>query len=560
MPIPATSASISGGKAAIGITGQAGQFIEGKTGSTSTGINYYQHADFPAKGTVYTFTPKSSAISTSEFDPLFSYQWHIYNYGQFNGTSGIDANIIPVWTSGNKGEGIRLAVVDSGMDINHEDLIDNVVSGASYNYLTSGTDPSADNANHGTAIGGIISARDFNGKGIRGVAPRSSIFAYNLLQSPTSTNIGDAMTRGTFDISNNSWGAPDNRGLFNDSFADSIWKAAIQSGINDQRSNKGAIYIWAIGNGGSTVDNGNYDGQGNYYGVMAVGALGDDGKKASYSENGANLLIVAPSQGNSDVAITTIDNSASNGYNSSSSSTSLNYSDINYTNTFNGTSAAAPVVAGVVALILKGNSSLTWRDIRLILAETARQVDTSDSGWFTGAAKISTGNYKFNHKYGFGLVDASAAVNLAKNWSSVGGSTSMLTSANFSTSPSSTIPDNNSTGISSTITVSSGAGVGMSKIEFVEINLSSNHSYVGDLDIRLTSPAGTTSILAEKHLCYDASQSQINCSTLPSNTWRFGSVAHLGETPTGDWKLTIKDLSNNDTGTFSSWNIKFYGR
>ena len=556
-----TSSSGSNTNGTIGITGSIGtEYVEGKTGSNSTPVRGYRYGDFPARGTIYTFFPQGSGTATTTFDPLFQYQWHLFNYGQLGGISGVDANVVPVWNSGNKGENVRIVIVDDGLDIAHEDLSPNVVSGASYNYTTATTDPSGTTADHGTAIGGIIAARDLNGIGVRGAAPRSSIFGYNLLKSVTTVNIGDSMTRGTFDISNNSWGSPDDTGKFDDSLATTTWKNAIISGLSSQRTNKGAIYLWAAGNGGSTVDNSNYDGQANYYGVITVAAIGDDGKKASYSENGANLWVTSPSQGTSSVAITTTDNSSTNGYNTSTGTSASNFQNLGYTQTFNGTSSATPLVAGVVALMLKANANLTWRDVKLILAETAKKTDSTDTGWITGAAKVSTGNYNFNHKYGFGAIDANAAVTLAGTWTSVGGSTTLLTSAETNESPNVAIPDNNTTGITRTLTVASGAGVGISKIEFVEVRVNSNHTYVGDLDITLTSPTGKESVLAVKHdVCFSGS-SQTSCGTFPGNTWRFGTSLPLGESPTGNWALTIKDTSTGDTGNLTSWGIKFYGR
>ena len=79
-----------------------------------------------------------------------------------------------------------------------------------------------------------------------------------------------------------------------------------------------------------------------------------------------------------------------------------------------GTSASAPMVAGVIGLMLEAEPDLTWRDIQHILVRTSQKIDHSDDGWF----KTYEGR-DFNHNYGYGLVDASAAVNLAKNWKNI---------------------------------------------------------------------------------------------------------------------------------------------
>ena len=549
------SASNGGG---IAIRGELNtDFIEGKTGSKVTTNSTYRFGDFPVNGTVYRFNPTSGTPSTIS-DPLLSYQWHLINSGQLGGTSGEDARVNSVWTAGNFGEGVRVGVVDDGQAILHEDLSANVVSGAGYNYVNLSTDPSGSSANHGTCVSGIIAARD-NAVGGRGAAPRASLIGYNLLLNLNATNSADSMTRGTLDISNNSWGATDGTGFYDNSLAPASWTTAITNGITSGRSNRGINYYWAGGNGGDR-DNSNYDAQANFYGVTAVAAIGDDGVRASYSEQGANLWISAHSQGNNSKRITTTDNISTNGYNTSSSTFGTNYANIDYTNTFNGTSSATPLVAGVAALILRANSNLTWRDVRLILAETARQNDPTDSGWVTGAAKLSSGNYRFNHKYGFGAVNAADAVTLASSWTSVGGTGSLVTCTSTLRSPGTAIPDNNlASAISDTNTVSTCSGVG--KIEYVAIQMNSNHTYVGDLQITLTSPTGAVSNLSDVHVCVSASTgNSVNCGTFPSNTWRFGSARHLGEAANGNWTIRVGDGGLADNGNLTSWQLTFYGR
>ena len=93
-----------------------------------------------------------------------------------------------------------------------------------------------------------------------------------------------------------------------------------------------------------------------------------------------------------------------------------------YTDTFGGTSAATPMVSGVVALMRQVNPSLSWRDVKLILANSARQNDLTDDGWMQGAVKYGLSSddadaqYHFNHKYGFGVVNAEKAVEMAEGW------------------------------------------------------------------------------------------------------------------------------------------------
>ena len=249
---------------------------------------------------------------------------------------------------------------------------------------------------------------------------------YNLLQYSSETNEGDAMTRqdGQVAIYSNSWGPTDGTGLLADS--SSTWKAAISSGLSSGRGGLGAIYVWAAGNGCSPsssnpdvclADNSNFDGYANHYGIIAVGAVNDQGTRSSYSEKGANLWVSAPGGEYCNThTIVTTDLTGTDGFNNYVMS-QYGYTDLadtNYTRCMNGTSAAAPVVSGVVALMLQANPNLTWRDVRAILAGTARKNNPTDSGWSTNNA-----GYHINDNYGFGVVDASAAVTAAKTWTNL---------------------------------------------------------------------------------------------------------------------------------------------
>jgi proprotein convertase subtilisin/kexin type 2 len=551
----------------IGVTKTSGTLIHVTTtsyrqsGLTNGQLYYYVVTAVGAGGestesTQVNATPRAVVAIN---DPLFADQWHLRNRGQ-SGANGVtgkadeDINVQQAWIS-YKGTGVRIAVVDDGLEIAHEDLASNVVAGQSYNYVTSTTDPtnlSTDiESGHGTSVAGIATATDSNSLGGSGVAPRASLVGYNLLQNFTLGNIVNSMIRNAKDVgvSSNSWGAPDGLGLYFPS--PSLWTASIDTGLAAGRSGKGTIYVWAAGNGrgGSAAcpfcsDDSNYDGQANYHGVVAVAAVNDQGEQSSYSESGANLWVSAPGgEFCSSHAITTTDRTGAVGINA----TGLNdYSSsaLNYTKCMNGTSAATPVVAGVVALILEANPNLGWRDVKSILAQTARKNNPLDNDWtLTGGIT----KYHFNHKYGFGVVDAGAAVAAAQSWVNVGPELSYTTPLS---SPSLAIPENNVSGVSNTINV---AGSGINSIEFVEITFTTDHTYIGDLNIFLRSPSGTVSRLAASHLCENASA----CNAYSG--WVFGSARHLGESADGNWRLGVSDGAIADVGTFSSWKLKFYG-
>jgi len=462
-------------------------------------------------------------------DPLFENQWHLANTGQSFGTPGEDVNITSVWDAYIGSTDEVMAVVDDGLDIDHEDLRDNVVANLSWDFVGNDADPSHGGFwdGHGTNVAGVAAGRGFNEVGITGTAPHAGLVGHRLLGGifVLDANEAAALTRNSHivDIYSNSWGPPDWSSFSRVAYLEGPGphtEDALAAGVANGREGLGNIYVWAGGNG-MDQDNSNYDGYTNSRYTIAVAATTNFGKRAYYSEKGANLLINAPSGGGT-LSITTTDSDSASGY----------------TNWFNGTSAATPLVSGVIALMLQANPNLTWRDVQHILIETAEQNDPTDSDWtFNGAG------YAVNHKYGFGRIDAFSAVSAAENWMSAGPETSVLESS----LPDISIPDNDAQGVRDTISIAEDMFV-----EFVEIYFTAaDHPYWGDLEIILTSPSGTQSILSEAH--------RVSADGTTYDNWRFGSVRHFRESSQGNWTLHVKDLQPGDSGTFQSWTIAIYG-
>lgn len=477
-----------------------------------------------------------------ETDPLLSDQWHLNNLAW----PGEDVDVMPVWNTcapanSCRGEGVQVAVVDDGLEVGHEDLFQNVATGESHDYVNSGSDPTG--GSHGTMAAGLIAARDLNGRGLSGVAPRASLVGLNAVASGRIQDLADAMTRGdAVAVRSNSWGSPDGRADLQ--FAPQVWRSAIETGLAQGRAGLGTLYVWAAGNGALAGDNANYDGYANHRGVIAVAALGPSGQRASYSEPGANLWLSAPGGTGSCSAagrLATTDRSGAEGLNAGGAE---DYSVLEYTRCLQGTSAAAPLVSGVAALMLQTNPALGWRDVRIILAQSARRNDATHADWQTNAA-----GYNINHTYGFGAVDAAAAVALAESWTDYrsGAPSRHVTPGTLADVA---IPDNEPTGITSALSVTSS---GITEIEWVEIIVSADHPYSGDLDIELTGPSGTVSRLAETHACW-----QDNCT--PYLEWIFGSARYLGEPADGTWTLAVRDLAAQDAGRLDEWQLIFHGR
>ena len=488
---------------------------------------------------------RCSVSDTGLSDALAGCQWHLKNEGQLGGLGGPDLNVESVWST-HKGSGINVVVVDDGLDYEHEDLSANVDLTSNYSYVDGETVRDLDPW-HGTAVGGIIAADD-NDIGVRGVAPDATIYSYNLLSAEeTDENEADAMSRNsnTTAVSNNSWGPFDN-GLPQSS--PSIWKMAVENGVKNGYDGKGVFYVWAGGNGGSN-DYSSLDEYANFYGVTAVCAVNYEGRRSSYSESGANLWVCGPS------------NHGGRFFTSPSGIAALmpgittTYVNDSYTYSFGGTSAAAPMVSGVVALMRQANNALTWRDIKLILAATARKVDANDSGWTEGALKYGSGSdrYHFSYEYGFGLVDAKAAVDEAIGWTTAPAFREIeASSEQFNLS----IPD--STGgdypvtVTDTLTIDPHVGF----IEYVHVRADINHTSIRDLQIELVSPEGVVSVLSPY---LEGGSFFFSVGGPWDGEFQFGTAKHLGENGAGEWTLRITDRISGDTGTLRSWSITVYG-
>jgi subtilisin-like proprotein convertase family protein len=459
-------------------------------------------------------------------DPLSGNQWHITNSGQGSGLVGADAGVAPVWSEYRGTSAQVIAIVDDGVEIGHEDLQANINSGLSWDYVLNQADPIGTSGDiHGTACAGVAAARGFNGIGVSGAAPWAGLAGIRLLGAETDVNEALSLSheKQSIAIYSNSWGPVDD-GMRLEG-PGPLTLEAIQQGSDSGRGGKGNIYVWAGGNGRQSLDNSNYDGYANLRQTLAIGASTNLGVQSSYSEPGANLLVNAPSSGGT-LGITTVDRTGLSGYSSNQ-----------YYGSFGGTSAAAPLVAGVIALMLEANPNLTWRDVRWILAHTAERNDPTHSDWSTNGADLWQ-----NHSYGFGRVDAVSAVAMSKAWVGLGNARSVEAMAN----PSLAVPDNSPTGVTSAVTIPEDITV-----EFVDITFSApDHPFWGDLEIILTSPAGTRSVLAQKH----------NSGASPGyNNWRFGSTRHLGESSRGTWTLEVRDLQAGNSGTFAQWQLEIHG-
>ncbi len=441
-----------------------------------------------------------------------------------------------------------IGIVNVGVEHTHPDLVANYDAADSWDFGNNDPDPAPyyPNDDHGTAVAGLAAATGNNGIGVSGVAPNAAYAGLRWDQyTANDAMLAEALSyhKDAINVYNNSWGltgtltAPQPlTSLALKSGTEGIPATGSAAAVNPGRSGLGSIYVFAAGNGAQDLENANYDDYGNSRYVIDVGALDSNGQAAYYSEPGACLLVSAYADD-----VTTTDRMGDNGYNYAALGTT-DYADRAYTAHFNGTSAAAPQVSGVVALMLQANPNLTWRDVPLILATTAKRNDPTDPGWSQNGAGLWV-----NDKFGFGAVDAAAAVNAAKTWKNVGPELTLHgAEPNLNMAiPGDTSPD----GITRTITLGDDIG----SIERVEVTVNISMAQVGhtgDLDIELVAPDGTTSQLSAYHV--DPTNSGFN-------NWTFTTTRDIMEASGGNWSLVIKNATSTVTGTLKSWSMNVYG-
>ena len=476
-------------------------------------------------------------------DTQINNQWHLRASGA--ALAGTDVNIEGTWQYGiagdeRRGQGILIGIVDDGLETAHPDLAPNVNTALDFDWNGNDNDPNPGPGDrHGTACAGLAGAKGNNSLGVAGTAPASTLVGMRLIGGPaTDQMIAQAMSfrLSEIPVKSNSFGPED---LGTTLVApEPLTLAAFKNAAETGRGGKGVIFVWAGGNGGRTSvkDNSNYDGFANSIYTIAIGATNSNGGRADYAEPGANLIVSAPSSGAGGLGIVTTDLTDISGYNGSTSAAGGDYTSV-----FGGTSAATPEVAGIVALMLKENPNLSWRDVQEILIRSAKKVLPSDPDWSDNAA-----GYHFNHNFGAGLVDATAAVNMASpsTWVTLGTHTNVVSTLS---DPNATIPNNSATGITRQFSLPTSN----LRIEHVTLRLSINHQARGELEISLTSPSGMVSRLAEVRPDPNANYSN----------WTFSSARNWGELSSGTWTLKIADRSNTNSspGTLTFAQLTVFG-
>lgn len=478
-------------------------------------------------------------------DPLFDNQWHLFK----SGSARVDINLSDVWND-YTGDGVVVGVIEGAVQWTHPDLIGNYDSNLDFSGTNNSADVSASGASsHATAVAGLIAA-DANGEGVVGVAYDSTLVSYQtdfsgsfytaferVMDVAVDGNSAYGIDRGA-DIINNSWAftAPF-AGNFNSGFSQlQTMGSAIEEAAEFGREGLGTVMLWAAGNdrndaSGQWANSSNVT---NSPHTIAVAAVDAEGDVARYSNPGANLLISAPSNGGSLAIATTTTGSG-------------------YTLGFGGTSAATPIATGVTALMLEANPDLGYRDVQEILAYSARHTLLRDMSqpdnavaWTLNAAEgWNGGGLLHSNDFGFGLIDAHAAVRLAESWDkqqlygdrqiASGSDQQARVSFDFGTPT-----------LEASINLSAGFVV-----EHAEVTLDLSHARADQLLVELIAPSGTRSVLMDGNGADNF---------FPGNSFALSSTAFWGEDSAGTWQIEVTDTTAGTSGSFGGWTLTLYGK
>lgn len=467
---------------------------------------------------------------------VFTQQWHLRPTTIDGRSINASANVEAAHELA-QGDGVVIAIIDDGVDIDHEEFSRSgkVVSPRDVGRDANDSRPFFSSDNHGTACAGIACA---DGRfGASGVAPKAKLMPIRNVTALGSQDEADAIAWAAdhgADVISCSWGPQDGRWWdpddpLHDTFAplpDST-RMAIDYAVNTGRGGKGCVIFWAAGNGNESVEK---DGYASYEKVFAVAACNDRGRRSVYSDFGASIFCAFPSNDfgyaldNHPEPLTsgiwTTDRSRGLGYNPGDNRSGD--AEGHYTNSFGGTSSAAPGAAGVAALVLSKNPDLRWDQVGDILRRSADKID------------IQSGQYNNGHSpfYGFGRLNSEAAVRLSIPQEPVD---TVVVTGNFN------VPIRDFETSEVQLAVGDERPLSAIKVE-VEIQ----HSYIGDLRIELVPPAdtGVSSITLHNRSGggSDNIQRIYDSGLIPG-------LANLnGKKASGAWELQVTDSAFRDQG------------
>ncbi|KII65078.1 PC3-like endoprotease variant A [Thelohanellus kitauei] len=365
---------------------------------------------------------------------------------------------------------------------------------------------------HGTRCAGEAAAAAYNDICGVGVAYNAKIGGVRMLDGSAT----DALEASSLSFKNdyidiyiNCWGPKDDGKTFGK--PGPLAAKALKEGASRGRKGLGSLYVWATGNGGLTDDDCNCDGYTTSIYTISIGCIGDHGLSAYYTEKCSSTI-----------AVTFNGASHKEGKENEMITTDLFHK---CTTEFKGTSASAPIAAGILALVLEANSLITWRDVQHLIVRSAKVTSPMDDGWKTNGAGLH-----YNHKFGFGRLVASTIVEMAKTWKNVSPQRECI---GYSDINRKNIPIKSSLEIYFDTNACVNTESAVDSLEHVVLTVSLIHHRRGSLSIDLISPAGSPSqILSTRR--YDSSEEGLD-------DWNFMTIHFWGENPSGKWKLIVTD-------------------
>lgn len=453
-------------------------------------------------------------------------------------------DILGVWQD-TTGRGVRVGVYDDGVEASHPDLAANYDPSLHFarDGVTFAPGPLSSADWHGTAVAGVIAAAGDNGLGGSGVAPGASLTSVKYLGAVQAAPFDvwlDALRWGAaFDVVNASWGRTPDFSAPLSPRPGSGTHLELQALAEIAARGRGGLGTVFVKSAGNEAMNAQGDGFNTARHLVLVGATDEDGRAAAYSNWSASLLVAAPG-----TALTT-DPTGPAGAADGEEVVGI------------GTSFAAPIVSGVVALMLEANPRLGWRDVKNILAASASHTGSAPGAaaegferdaWFAnGASSWNGGGATYSLSYGYGMVDAFAAVRMAEAWHLLHGAAQ--TSANeqavtAAMSGTRSIPALGTREVALAVT-------GNIAIEHIEVSLSITHSWASDLIVSLVSPGGVAFPL----MLRDGARSLMDTGW----SWTFGLEAARGLTSAGTWTLRIQDVEPEAAGTLTALSLRFLG-
>ena len=494
-------------------------------------------------------------------DPLFPFQWHLLNTGTVpDSIAGFDINVITVWPD-YTGRGVLVGIMDQGIDPTHPDLVHSYRHDLSWDTELNqpGGDVKLPDDSHGTPVAGLIAAAAHNGQGGVGVAWNAEVVMYRNTLAEGITDpevllvyetIARKILESGVDVWNNSW-TPSSwpfslqafQGRYNE-----VAKRLTEEG----RDGLGVLTIFSAGNNRTEKFDTNDSPSTAMPWTLTIAASSERGDITSYSTAGASVLVTAP--GSDPASIVTTDRQGSDGYNTQPGAAG------DYTNAhdayFGGTSSASPIAAGVVALMLEANPRLGYRDIQEALVYSSRRatfLDQNLESTFNGARDWNGGALLTGHDFGFGHIDAHAAVRLAETWTHTGTATHLVTEQGQVRQQSVSL------GAGETRELSAWFAPAY-RVEHMTVSVKLETQALQALTLELISPDGTASTLINRPPVFEPySETQTPSLALPSALeFTMMTVRNWGESLAGDWTLRLSNADDGAPLTLSDWSLQAY--